>query len=160
MRRDIDKRSRRLKDVLSDESIRRDFLKGAPKNDSQVVKAFVAANASNALKTRPKVSCPAISLLFHCVQQQFLCLWPSLACMLIALHHCIASRAHLVSRIEDARSPSKGAFIVRRIHRYVFESDWGFDHRWKHLSVAADVETAHAVSCRRIESFIERLTSK
>jgi hypothetical protein len=25
-------------------------------NDSKVVKAFVAANASNALKTRPKVS--------------------------------------------------------------------------------------------------------
>jgi len=44
--------------VLSDDGIRKEFLKGTPKNDSKVVKAFVAANASNALKTRPKVSYP------------------------------------------------------------------------------------------------------
>ena len=42
--------------MLSDDAIRKEFLKGTPKNDSKVVKAFVAANASNALKTRPKVS--------------------------------------------------------------------------------------------------------
>jgi hypothetical protein len=59
LRKAIDKRSRQFKDVLSDEKIRKEFLKGAPKNDSKVVKAFVAANASNALKTRPKVSYPA-----------------------------------------------------------------------------------------------------
>ena len=46
-----------MKNVLSDEKIRKEFLKGAPSNDSKVVKAFVAANAANALKTRPKVSC-------------------------------------------------------------------------------------------------------
>jgi hypothetical protein len=56
LRQAIDKRSRQFKDVLSDEKIRKEFLKGPPKNDSKVVKAFVAANASNALKTRPKVS--------------------------------------------------------------------------------------------------------
>jgi hypothetical protein len=56
LRQAIDRRSRQFKDVLSDENIRKDFLKGTPKNDSKVVKAFVAANASNALKTRPKVS--------------------------------------------------------------------------------------------------------
>jgi hypothetical protein len=56
LRQAIDKRSRQFKDVLSDEKIRREFLKSPPKNDSKVVKAFVAANASNALKTRPKVS--------------------------------------------------------------------------------------------------------
>ena len=51
---------------MSDGNIRQEFLKGAPKNDSKVVKAFVAANASNALKTRPKVSDP----------YPFLCLFP------------------------------------------------------------------------------------
>lgn len=54
MRRAIDTRPRKLKDVLSDESIRRDFLKGVPKNDAKVVKAFVAANAGNALKRVPR----------------------------------------------------------------------------------------------------------
>ncbi|GAB7331318.1 hypothetical protein MBLNU13_g02761t2 [Cladosporium sp. NU13] len=54
LRQAIDQRSRQLKNVLSDENIRKEFLKGAPLNDSKVVKAFVAANASNALKTRPK----------------------------------------------------------------------------------------------------------
>ena len=70
MRRAIDTRPRKLKDVLSDESIRRDFLKGVPKNDAKVVKAFVAGNAGNALKTRPKVSYSALSLLFLRVHQQ------------------------------------------------------------------------------------------
>jgi hypothetical protein len=83
MRRDIDRRPRKLKDVLADEPIRRDFLKGVPKNDAKVVKAFVAANASNALKTRPKVSYYALSLLFLHVHQQLSCLWPSLACLLV-----------------------------------------------------------------------------
>lgn len=64
MRRAIDRRSRQLKDVLLDEHLRKEFLKGAPKNDAKVVKAFVAANASNALKTRPKVSSLIFSLLF------------------------------------------------------------------------------------------------
>ncbi|KAM0700455.1 hypothetical protein Q7P35_012176 [Cladosporium inversicolor] len=54
LRQAIDKRSRQMKNVLSDEKIRKEFLKGAPANDSKVVKAFVAANAANALKTRPK----------------------------------------------------------------------------------------------------------
>ncbi|KAM0722506.1 hypothetical protein Q7P37_001947 [Cladosporium fusiforme] len=54
MRRAIDRHSRQMKDVLLDENLRKEFLKGAPKNDAKVVKAFVAANASNALKTRPK----------------------------------------------------------------------------------------------------------
>lgn len=68
MRRAIDRRSRQMKDVLLDEDLRKEFLKGAPKNDAKVVKAFVAANASNALKTRPKVCYPMFSLLFACVQ--------------------------------------------------------------------------------------------
>lgn len=97
MRRDIDRRSRRLKDVLSDEAIRKDFLKGVPKNDAKVVKAFVAANASNALKTRPKVSYSIISRLFQRVHQRLSCLWPPFSCKLVVLHRCIASGANSVS---------------------------------------------------------------
>lgn len=39
-----------------EEGLRRDFLKGAPKSEVKAVKAFVAGNAENALKTKPKVS--------------------------------------------------------------------------------------------------------
>lgn len=74
MRRAIDRHSRQIKDVLLDENLRKEFLKGAPKNDAKVVKAFVAANASNALKTRPKVSCSLFSLLFVYVQRTRACL--------------------------------------------------------------------------------------
>jgi hypothetical protein len=90
MRRAIDTRPHKLKDVLADESIRRDFLKGAPKNDAKVVKAFVAANAGNALKTRPKVSYSALSLLFLRVHPAVVCLWPSLACLVFCI---VASRS-------------------------------------------------------------------
>lgn len=40
-----------------DDGIRKVYLKGAPKHEAKVVKAFVASNAENALKTKPKVSC-------------------------------------------------------------------------------------------------------
>lgn len=55
MRHAIDRRSRQFKDVLLDDKLRKEFLKGAPKNDAKAVKAFVASNSENALKTRPKV---------------------------------------------------------------------------------------------------------
>ena len=65
-----------MKNVLSDEKIRKEFLKGAPSNDSKVVKAFVAANASNALKTRPKVSySDTLFPSLYCV----FCVWLSIA---------------------------------------------------------------------------------
>ncbi|KAL1589892.1 hypothetical protein WHR41_01292 [Cladosporium halotolerans] len=54
MRRAIDRRSRQFKDVLLDDKLRKEFLKGAPKNDAKAVKAFVTSNSENALKTRPK----------------------------------------------------------------------------------------------------------
>lgn len=56
MRRDIDRNARRLKDILMDDRMRREFFAGAAKNERKVVKAFVAANSENALKTKPKVS--------------------------------------------------------------------------------------------------------
>lgn len=80
MRRAVDRRSRQLKDVLLDEKLRKEFLKGAPKNDVKVVKAFVAANASNALKTRPKVSYSSIFLAFvivRCIRNVLVLVSPS-----------------------------------------------------------------------------------
>lgn len=65
MRRAIDRRSRQFKDVLLHDSLRREFLKNTPKNDAKVVKAFVAANVGNALKTRPKVS-PSVFPYMQC----------------------------------------------------------------------------------------------
>ena len=63
MRRAIDRQPERLKVILSKPEMRKDFLKGAPANESKTVKAFIAANAENALKTRPKV-CSHRFLLF------------------------------------------------------------------------------------------------
>ena len=56
MRVAIDRNPRRLKDILRDEQIRREFLDGAKNNDGAAVKSFIKRNDSNALKTRPKVS--------------------------------------------------------------------------------------------------------
>lgn len=56
MRTDIDRHPEHIKKVLLDDGIRKSFLKGAPKNESKVVKEFVASNSENALKTKPKVS--------------------------------------------------------------------------------------------------------
>jgi hypothetical protein len=53
MRNDIDRRPNRIKDVLMDESLRKEFLGAATK--ARAFKAFVAANSENALKTKPKV---------------------------------------------------------------------------------------------------------
>jgi hypothetical protein len=56
LRADIDRRSRRLKEALRSEGMRREFLEGVEDDDSKVVKEFVAQNSENALKTKPKVS--------------------------------------------------------------------------------------------------------
>jgi hypothetical protein len=55
MRRDIDRHPRRIKDVLLDAGMRREFLGNVAKNDAKAVKAFVSGNSENALKVRPKV---------------------------------------------------------------------------------------------------------
>ncbi|KAI5370454.1 hypothetical protein Slin14017_G013330 [Septoria linicola] len=54
MRRAIDRHPRRLKDVLLDPRIRKEFLKGAAATDKAIAKAFVQSNSGNALKTKPK----------------------------------------------------------------------------------------------------------
>ncbi|KAK6411364.1 hypothetical protein LTR95_018099 [Oleoguttula sp. CCFEE 5521] len=54
MRRDIDRRPNRLKDILLEPRVRQDFLKNAPASAQKAVKAFISTNEGNALKTRPK----------------------------------------------------------------------------------------------------------
>jgi hypothetical protein len=54
LRRDIDRRPNKLKQALRAESIRKEFLGGVKVDDSEIVQRFVAHNAENALKTKPK----------------------------------------------------------------------------------------------------------
>ncbi|KAL8889811.1 MAG: hypothetical protein Q9215_002953 [Flavoplaca cf. flavocitrina] len=66
MRKDIDRKSDRLKSVLLDPAMRKEFLSGISKDDKKAVKAFVEQNKENALKTKPKgydAENPNISLL-------------------------------------------------------------------------------------------------
>ncbi|KAI4138226.1 MAG: hypothetical protein L6R39_006906 [Caloplaca ligustica] len=54
MRRDVDKNSHKLKSILLEPSMRKEFLGGIAKNEDKAVKAFCAQNQDNALKTKPK----------------------------------------------------------------------------------------------------------
>ncbi|KAI9871509.1 MAG: hypothetical protein M1830_002805 [Pleopsidium flavum] len=56
LRRDVDRKSHRIKRVLVDAGLRREFFGGIPKDEKRAVKAFVSQNTENALKTKPKVS--------------------------------------------------------------------------------------------------------
>jgi len=55
MRNSIDHHPERLKKILMEVGVRKSFLSDARKQESKAVKAFVASNAGNALKTKPKV---------------------------------------------------------------------------------------------------------
>lgn len=57
LRRDVDRKSHKIKRVLMDPGLRKEFFGGIPKDVKKVVKAFVSQNSENALKTKPKVSC-------------------------------------------------------------------------------------------------------
>ncbi|KAL2002227.1 hypothetical protein VTN02DRAFT_374 [Thermoascus thermophilus] len=59
LREDIDRNSRRIKAVLNDAGMRREFFKGIPDDEEKAVKAFVSQNQENALKTKPKVTTAA-----------------------------------------------------------------------------------------------------
>ncbi|KAF2629734.1 hypothetical protein BU25DRAFT_489737 [Macroventuria anomochaeta] len=56
LRREIDRRPIRIKQVLTDQRIRTAFLGGTPDNEKKVIKAFIGltSNASTALKRHPK----------------------------------------------------------------------------------------------------------
>lgn len=64
LRREFDRRSNRIKDILKEERIRKNFLGGVSTDDAKVVKAFVSltSNASTALKRNPKVSLNLLTL--------------------------------------------------------------------------------------------------
>ncbi|KAI9768938.1 MAG: hypothetical protein M1840_004534 [Geoglossum simile] len=55
IRREIDRKPSKLKRILRDAGLRREFLDNAPDNDREVVKEFVGGSSANALKTKPKV---------------------------------------------------------------------------------------------------------
>lgn len=55
LRENIDQNSARLKSVLREEGLRREFFKGIPDDERKAVKAFVSQNQESALKTKPKV---------------------------------------------------------------------------------------------------------
>ena len=56
LRRDVDRNSTRLKSVLRNADLRREFFKGIPDDERKAVKAFISHNQDSALKTKPKVS--------------------------------------------------------------------------------------------------------
>ena len=56
LRRDFDRKSHKLKNVLRDKAVRKELFNGVPDDERQVVKAFVELNKENMLKTKPKVS--------------------------------------------------------------------------------------------------------
>ena len=56
LRRDIDRRPQRLKQILCESGLRKEFLGGVANDEKKAVKKFVDGNAESALKTKPKVS--------------------------------------------------------------------------------------------------------
>ena len=57
LRRAFDGKSEKIMEVLMQPGIRKEYLRGCAKDEKKVVKAFFETNKSNALKTKPKVSC-------------------------------------------------------------------------------------------------------
>ncbi|KAE8557324.1 hypothetical protein EYB25_002031 [Talaromyces marneffei] len=54
LRRDVDRNPARLKSVLRNADLRREFFNGIPDDERKAVKAFVSHNQESALKTKPK----------------------------------------------------------------------------------------------------------
>lgn len=54
MRRAIDRKSEKLKNVLMEPAMRKEFFKGVARDEKKVIKAFIDVNSSDMLKTKPK----------------------------------------------------------------------------------------------------------
>ncbi|KAF1991584.1 hypothetical protein K402DRAFT_128506 [Aulographum hederae CBS 113979] len=54
LRRDVDRKPHKLKQVLMDANVRKEFLGGVAADEKKVVRAFVGLNKESALKTKPK----------------------------------------------------------------------------------------------------------
>ncbi|KAJ8105936.1 hypothetical protein OPT61_g9873 [Boeremia exigua] len=102
LRREFDRRSTRIKQVLTDERIRKAFLGGAPDNEKKVVKAFVGlpSNSSTALKRNPKVRLRDRSQRYR----------PSSVEELYAWEEAIRRRSHRT----EGYGPDRGADILHR----------------------------------------------
>lgn len=57
LRRDIDRKPHKIKSVLTDARLRKEFFDGVPNDEKKAVEAFTKQNAESALKTR-SVSIP------------------------------------------------------------------------------------------------------
>jgi uncharacterized protein (TIGR02453 family) len=55
LRRDVDRKSHKLKAVLMNEQIRKHFFNGIGKNEKKAVEVFISHNSESMLKTKPKV---------------------------------------------------------------------------------------------------------
>ena len=70
IRSEIDRKPSKLKRILRDAGLRREFLEGVPDDESEVVKEFVRGSSVNALKTKPKVGLSMfLASLILCVSQ-------------------------------------------------------------------------------------------
>lgn len=52
LRRDIDRKPHKIKRVLTDAGIRKEFFDGIPNDEKKAVRAFTKKNAESALKVR------------------------------------------------------------------------------------------------------------
>lgn len=55
LRRAVDRKPHKLKQVLTEPGLGKEFFGGIPKDERKAVKAFVRHNEENMLKTKPKV---------------------------------------------------------------------------------------------------------
>ena len=56
LRKDVDEKSQKLKGILLEERLRKEFLGVTKSDEGAVVKKFIGMNAENALKTKPRVT--------------------------------------------------------------------------------------------------------
>ena len=56
LRRDIDRKPHRIKAVLTDTAMRKEFFGGIGRDEKKAIRAFAGHNSRTALKTKPKVS--------------------------------------------------------------------------------------------------------
>ena len=55
LRQDIDRKSKKLRQVLTEPQMRKQILNVTANDEKKAIKAFAAQNKGNALKTKPKV---------------------------------------------------------------------------------------------------------
>lgn len=135
MRRAIDRHPQRLKAVLQDPRIRKEFLKGAAASEKAVVRAFCEGNSENALKKKPKVSeqSPIPSLHFTSARS------PGL----IALSRPVETCSHVAQFCVWRREASVGKIRARSLSRCSTTC-----HKLASVDVVAEVEPVFVLESR------------